>query len=204
MERPEFDPQRQVRRRTPLGANDPDEQLLGSSQPTGTYLIRRRYLIIAGLVCAAVVFVAVQNFLSASEWQEQAKQQNALARQWQATANENAQIADTVKKKLARSERDVTALADRQSELANEKAQVEDQKEALALQTAALTTDRDALGAQVDTVVGLANTLLDCRNNTNEVLQSVLNDIYTIDYYELMAPCRQSDLAIDSYKRAYE
>jgi hypothetical protein len=93
---------------------------------------------------------------------------------------------------LLRSEQDVTSLARRQRELANEKAQVEDARAELAAESA-------KLGA-------VADAFIDCKNGLVEVLEYVAVDDYaSLEYVipEVRDDCQSAEFQLSDYNAVY-
>jgi hypothetical protein len=93
---------------------------------------------------------------------------------------------------LRRSEGDVTSLARRQRELANEKARVEDERRQLQAQQAALET--------------VASDVLSCNSGLVDVLGAVLDedwDWVAINGSSRLASCSDAGASIDSYQRRF-
>jgi hypothetical protein len=94
---------------------------------------------------------------------------------------------------LDRSEGDVSSLARRQRELANEKARVEDQRRLLETQSAAL--------------VNVASGFIDCSDGLFDVLDAVLDedwDWVSIYGRDRIGSCSDANASLQSYRERFE
>ena len=119
---------------------------------------------------------------------ERSAQLNTRTRQ----ANRLAVNLRSTRRALERSEGDVTSLARRQRELANEKAQLEDQRRALQQQAGALET--------------IAGRYISCKNDLVEVITSLVYQDYTsasADIAVAQGSCNSAADALNAYVAAY-
>ena len=102
-----------------------------------------------------------------------------------------AHLRDT-RKALHRSEGDVSSLARRQRELANEKARVEDERRQLQAQQAAL--------------VSVASGFIDCSDGLFDVLDAVLDEDWSwVSIYgrDRIGSCGNANASLDSYRQRF-
>lgn len=171
-----------------------------------------RQLVVAAaagvLVLAAgwFAYASHSNEAAASEWRQRAieldeqvsglrtligersAQLNVRTRQ----ANRLASNLRSTRLALERSEGDVTSLARRQRELANEKAQLEDQRRALQQQASALED--------------VASRYIDCKDSLIDVISSLVYDDYTTASYQIdiaRGRCNSAADALSAYLAAY-
>jgi hypothetical protein len=154
----------------------------------------------------AAGYLAWQNSERATLWQERAVrlegnvvQLNSVLSDRSSTLNERTRELNTMAVKaraaqraLRRSESDVASLARRQRELANEKAQVEDARAAVAAEATALR--------------GVASATIDCKNGVVELLGYVLNDDYDSASYsvdDVRADCDYAAETLQNYNSTY-
>jgi hypothetical protein len=119
---------------------------------------------------------------------ERSAQLNTRTRQ----ANRLAVNLRSTRRALRRSEGDVSSLARRQRQLANDKAQLEDQRRALQQQAGALET--------------IASRYIDCKDALIEVIRSLVYQDYTTAGSQItvaQGSCNSAADALDAYVAAY-
>lgn len=120
---------------------------------------------------------------------ERSAQLNVRTRQ----ANRLANNLRATRTALERSEGDVTSLARRQRELANEKAQLEDQRRALQQQAGALAE--------------IAGRYISCKSSLIDVINTLIDEDYSSASYEIdiaNSRCDSAASALNAYVAAYE
>lgn len=162
---------------------------------------------------AGIGYFAWENRDRADEWQEraetlekQADRLNLLLVARSDELNERTELANELAEKLAgaraafaRSESDVVALERRQRELANEKAQVEDQRAALALEAERLAEQRSALE-------DIASAYVTCKDEVIDLVNAATREDYA--YFNsrvdgVNADCQYADALADDYTATY-
>jgi septal ring factor EnvC (AmiA/AmiB activator) len=120
---------------------------------------------------------------------ERSAQLNVRTRQ----ANRLATNLRATRDALERSESDVTSLARRQRELANEKAQLEDQRRALQQQAGALAD--------------IASRYISCKSSLIDVINALIDQDYSSASYEIdiaNSRCDSAASALNAYVAMYE
>lgn len=99
---------------------------------------------------------------------------------------------EEAQRSLRRSEADVSTLEQRQRELANEKAQIEDERQGLS-------EERDALGS-------VAVAMIQCKNGLFSIVRYLAEDDYSsASYYwdSVSYDCGLAEDAVDDYLSVY-
>lgn len=162
--------------------------------------------LVAVAIAAYASYVAYDNRSRAEGWEEQAfrlerntEQLNGLLAERSTQLNERTRelntLAATVTKQqsaLTRSESDVETLSARQRELAAEKARVEDERAALALQSSALEEVADAL---VVCNAGLFQLFGFVVNGDRASADAIVSDV--------SADCEAAERSLGSYRALY-
>jgi chromosome segregation ATPase len=183
--------------------------------PTETRAARRdRRLVVAvsvaGLLLLAAgwfAYASHANQTSADEWKqrsieldEQVNGLRTLIGERSAQLNERTRQANRIaanlrstRAALHRSEGDVSSLARRQRELANDKAQLEDQRRALQQQAGALAD--------------IASRYISCKSSLIDVINALIDEDYTTASYEIdiaNGRCDSAASALNEYVAEHE